>query len=64
MVDCSTCAAVESQLGGGVKFLDEELGQRDSVVSVEGFVSFLPVQHQVIVCVGIWWEHMQKWAHV
>lgn len=23
----STCAAIESQLGGGVKFLDEELGQ-------------------------------------
>lgn len=42
-MDYGTCAAVESQLGGGVKFLDEELGQRYSVVCVQGFVSFLPV---------------------
>lgn len=53
-MDYSTCAAVESQLGGGVKFLDEELGQRYSVVCVQGFVAFLPVQHQVVICVRIW----------
>lgn len=53
VVDYSTCAAVESQLGSGVKLLDEELGQGYSVVSVQGFIAFLPVQHQVIVCVRI-----------
>lgn len=52
-MDYDTCAAVESQLGGGVKFLDEELGQRYSVVCVQGFVSFLPVKHQVVICVRI-----------
>lgn len=49
-----TCAAVESQLSGGVKFLDEELGQRYSFVRVQGFVALLPVQHQVVICVRIW----------
>lgn len=53
-VDYRTCAAVESQLGGGVKFLDEELGQRYSVVCVQRFVAFLPVQHQVVISVRIW----------
>lgn len=52
-MDCSTCAAVESQLCRGVKFLDEELGQRYSVIGVQGFVALLPVQHQVVVCVRI-----------
>lgn len=48
-----TCAAVESQLSGGVKFLDEELGQRYSVICVQGLVAFFPVQHQVIICVSV-----------
>lgn len=48
-----TCAAVESQLGGGVKFLDEELGQGYPVVCVQGLVAFLPVQHQVVVRVRV-----------
>lgn len=48
-----TCAAVERQLGGGVKFLDEELGQRYPVVGVERLVAFLPVEHQVVVGVRI-----------
>lgn len=52
-MDYRTCAAVESQLGGGVKFLDEELGQGYSVVRVQRFVSFLPVQHQVVVRVRV-----------
>lgn len=60
MVDYSTCAAVKSQFGGGVKFLDEELGQRYSIVGVQRLVPFLPVQHQVIICVGIWWENTHK----
>lgn len=59
-MDYSTCAAVESQLGGGVKFLDEELGQRYSVICVEGFVAFLPVQHQVVICVCIYREKENK----
>lgn len=49
-----TCAAVESQFGGGVKFLDEELRQGYSVVCVQGLVALLPVQHQVVICVCIW----------
>lgn len=52
-INILTCAAVESQLGGGVKFLDEELGQRYSVVCVKGLVAFLPVQHQVVVRVCV-----------
>lgn len=60
VVSWITCAAVESQLGGGVKFLDEELGQRYSVVRVQGFVAFLPVQHQVIICVCIWRGETKK----
>jgi len=55
---CCTCAAIKSQLCGGVKFLDEELGQRYSVVRVQGFVAFLPVQHQVVICVGICWGNV------
>lgn len=35
VVNYCTCAAVESQLGGGVEFLDQELGQRYSVVCVQ-----------------------------
>ena len=48
-----TCADVESQFSGGVKFLDEELGQRYSVVCVQGLVAFFPVQHQVVICVSV-----------
>lgn len=48
-----TCAAVERQLGGGVEFLDEELGERYPVVGVERLVAFLPVQHQVVVGVRV-----------
>lgn len=48
-----TCAAVESQLGGGVKFLDEELRQRYSVVCVQGLVTLFPVEHQVVVGVSV-----------
>lgn len=55
-----TCAAVERQLGGGVKFLDEELGQRYSVVGVQGLVAFLPVQHQVVIRVRIWRDDGRK----
>lgn len=36
-----------------MKFLDEELGQRYSVVCVKGLVAFLPVQHQVVVRVCV-----------
>lgn len=49
-----TCAAVERQLSGGVKFLDEELGQRYPVVRVQGLIAFFPVEHQVVVCVSVW----------
>lgn len=53
MIEHITCAAVESQLSGGVKFLDEELGERYSVVCVQGLVAFFPVQHQVVICVSV-----------
>lgn len=53
LIEHLTCAAVEGQLSGGVKLLDEELGQRYSVVRVQGLVAFFPVQHQVVVCVSI-----------
>lgn len=56
--DGDTCAAVESQLCGGVKFLNEELRQRDPVICVQGFVAFFPVQHQVVIRVRVCWRHV------
>lgn len=61
---CGTCAAVESQLGGGVKLLDEELRQRYSVIRVQGLVAFLPVQHQVVVCVCVWRGERERGAEI
>ena len=49
-----TCAAVEGQLRGGPELLDEELGEGDAVVGVQRLVALLPVQHEVIVRVGVW----------
>ena len=51
-----TCAAVESQSGRGVELLDEELGQGDAVVGAQRLVTALPVEHQVLVRVGVWRE--------
>lgn len=48
-----TCAAVESQSGGGVKLLDQELRQGDPVICAQGLIPAFPVEHQVLVCVGI-----------
>ena len=48
-----TCAAVERQSGGGVELLDEELRKGDLVISAQGLVTTLPVQHQVLICVRI-----------
>lgn len=55
----STCAAVESQSGGSVKLLDEELRQRDPVIRAQGLIPTLPVQHEVLIRVSIW--RQQKW---
>lgn len=48
-----TCAAVESQSGGSVKLLDEELRQRNPVISTQGLITTFPIQHQVLICVSI-----------
>lgn len=48
-----TGAAVECQSGGGVELLDEELGQGDPVICAQGLVSALPVQHEVLIGVGV-----------
>jgi len=48
-----TRAAVERQLCGGVELLNEELGERDALVRVQGLVPLLPVQHQIVVCVRV-----------
>lgn len=48
-----TCAAVEGQTRRGVELLDQKLRQGDSVVGAERLVSALPVQHQVLVRVGV-----------
>ena len=49
-----TGAAVEGQLGGGPELLDEELGEGDALIGVQRLVALLPVQHEVIVRVGVW----------
>jgi len=48
-----TGAAVECQSGRGVELLDEELGQGDPVICAQGRVSALPVQHEVLIGVGV-----------
>lgn len=48
-----TRAAVESQAGGGVELLDEELRQRNPVICAQGLIAAFPVQHQVFVGVRI-----------
>lgn len=48
-----TCAAVEGQFSRGVKLLDAELRERNPLIGVQRLVAFLPVEHQIIICVRI-----------
>lgn len=56
----STRAAVEGQPGSRVKLLDQELGQGDLVVRFQGLVPVLPVQHQVLIRVGVLGRRKQR----
>lgn len=48
-----TGATVKGQAAGGVEVFDEELRQ-DDLVGPQGVISILPVEHQVVLVVGVW----------
>ena len=47
-----TCAAVEGEAIGGVELLDEELREND-LICPQRVIAVLPVEHEVILIVGI-----------
>lgn len=49
-----TSTAVEGQPRCGVELLDEELRQGDTVIRTQGLIPTLPVQHQILIRIGIW----------
>lgn len=54
-----TSAAVEGQATGGVEMLDEELRQ-DDLIRPQGVVPVLPVQHQVVLVVGVCMQRRRR----